>query len=170
MDTDPVYEDRVSSQNSYAYITPTGIQFANPEMTEPAPDPIRDPEGYKHRKDWRCLGAFYEKKWNTKLLPESYRSLGKLIGLVQLNINFLRPYGKITNHKDDGYSIVSTLHTGMKDAKEETVGMCVDGVNKFPLQNELVCFDGINGVHSMWNNTPEWRITAVFDIRKEAFI
>ena len=74
VDTDPVYEDRVSSQNSYAYITPTGIQFANPEMTEPAPDPIRDPEGYKHRKDWRCLGAFYEKKWNTKLLPESYRT------------------------------------------------------------------------------------------------
>jgi hypothetical protein len=47
--------------------------------------------------------------------------------------------------------------------------MRVNDVDKYPLVGELVCFDGIKGMHSMWNNTNIWRITAVYDIDINAF-
>lgn len=184
-DTEPVYEERASSQESYAKLNPDGtITSLSSNFSEPPPDPTKNPEEYKHRKDWRCLGAFYERKWNTNIIKQSFEALNTLNGLRQLNINFLSPFGKITSHLDDGgwkkisddwgkdiygYSIVLTVQSGMNESLSKLVGMRVNGVDKYPLAGELVCFDGIKGIHSMWNNTNIWRITAVFDIDKEAF-
>ena len=184
--TEPVYEERASSQESYAKLNPDGtiIGFSSARFSEPPPDPTKNPEQYKHRKDWRCVSGFYERQWNKDILKESSEALNTLNGLRQLQINFVSPFGKITSHLDDGgwakvsedwgrniygYSIVLTLQSGMKDSSEKTVGMRVNDVDKFPIAGELVCFDGIKGLHSMWNNTNIWRITAVFDIDKEAF-
>jgi hypothetical protein len=109
-------------------------------------------------------------------------------GIKQIFINFIKPNGIITPHLDtstwekieedwglplyslEGGSIIATLFTGMKNREEKTVGMKVNGVYKFPLAGELVCFDGRWNEHQMWNNTNEWRITAVIDIDRQYFI
>jgi hypothetical protein len=108
-------------------------------------------------------------------------------GIKQIFINFIKPNGIITPHLDtstwekieedwglplyslEGGSIIATLFTGMKNREEKTVGMKVNGVYKFPLAGELVCFDGRWNEHQMWNNTNEWRITAVIDIDRQYF-
>jgi|APGre2960657373_1045057.scaffolds.fasta_scaffold01852_12 hypothetical protein len=183
--TEPVYEERASSQESYGKLNPDGtITSISSKFSEPPADPTKNPEEYAHRKDWRCVGGFYERTWNTKIIKESLKALTMLSGLKQLNINFLCPFGKITSHLDDGgwkkisedwgketygYSIVQTIQSGMTESSSELVGMRVNNVDKYPLVGELVCFDGIKGLHSMWNNTNIWRITAVYDIDINAF-
>lgn len=185
MSAEPVYEERASTQETYGKLNSDGtITSMSSQFSEPPPDPIKNPEEYNHRKDWRCIGGFYERKWNTDIIKESSEVLSTLTGLLQLNINFLCPYGKITSHLDDGgwkkisddwnkdcygYSIVYTAQSGMNSSLSKLVGMRVNDIDKYPLAGEFVCFDGIKGLHSMWNNTNIWRITAVLDIDKEAF-
>ena len=177
INTEPVYEEKVNSQESYAEINPDGtITAFNLSMfTEPTPDPTKNPEQYKHRKDWRFVVGFHEQKWNKDILKESSETLSTLNGLRQLQINFLCPFGKIAHHLDDwgeniyGYSIVLTVQSGMNDSLSKLVGMRVNGVDKFPLAGELVCFDGIKNAHSIWNNTNIWRISVAFDIDIGAF-
>jgi|LakMenEpi03Aug12_release.lakeMendotaPanAssembly.Ray.scaffolds.fasta_scaffold300332_3 hypothetical protein len=198
----PKDEVKIDYNKSQAWLTPTGITFIDPEETvdetEDAPNPSFNPENYKHTDNWRFIPGYVEGKWNTDFLVKSIKNLKELQGLLQCNINFLTPFGKITPHLDvgswnkmatyynkpdlDGYLIVSTIHSGMTDPKTKTVGMRVGIGNsytnwqpddyverRYPLVGELVCFDGRRGVHDMWNNTPEWRITAVFDIDINSF-
>lgn len=138
----------------------------------------------KHKHDWKTIPCYHNRVFDKNIFPNSWKPLSECRGVYQILINFLRPYGKITPHKDtsnwdiiekslkkqvDGYSIVATLQSGMKNKEEKTVGMDVEGIQKFPLEQELVCFDGKRYAHSMWNDTPEWRITAVIDVNKNFF-
>lgn len=145
----------------------------------------KTPEEYHHRNDWKSIPVFFEKQWNEKDFP-TFAKYGKdLRGLRQLIINFIAPYGKITLHTDvdnwakmsqdwncvcEGYSLIATLQSGMKNSKDETVGTTIrnietgESVSAYPLKHEFVCFDGLKYNHSITNNTPEWRISAVFDI------
>lgn len=199
-------KDSVKKHNwniSQAWLTPKGITFVDPEEvvdeTEDTPNPAFNPNTYKHVDNWRFVPGYVEGKWNMEFLSvETQKVLNELQGLLQMNINFLTPFGKITPHTDvgswnkmaiyynkpdlDGYLIVSTIHSGMTDPKTKSVGMRV-GIGdsymnwqpddyierRYPLVGELVCFDGRRGIHDMWNNTEEYRITAVFDIDKHAF-
>lgn len=147
-------------------------------------------EEYEHRNDWKSVPVFFEKVWNEKDFPRFTEHGKKLKGLRQLIINFIAPHGKITLHTDvdnwakmsqdweckcEGYSLITTLKSGMKNAKEETVGTRIRNIKTgadtwaYPLENEFVCFDGLNYNHAITNNTNEWRISAVFDIDKEKF-
>lgn len=140
-------------------------------------------EEYKHMDDWRVLPMLYAKEWNREVFPKSHALLGTLPGLYQGLVNFVIPGGRIAKHFDkgnwdkieehyghrvDGYSVVLNLHVGMVKG-EKTVGMDVDGIKKYPLTGDIVAFDGRNAIHDMWNDTNEWRVTAVLDIAKEYF-
>lgn len=140
---------------------------------------------FKHADDWKTIPCYYNRVWDKIVFPKSWEALSKLNGVYQILINFIKPHGKITPHKDtsnwdrieeqlkrkvDGYSAVVTLFSGMKNKNEKTVGMDVEGIQKYPLAGEIVCFDGKEAGHSMWNDTNEWRITAVIDIDKKHFI
>jgi len=142
------------------------------------------PEEYKHMDDWRVLPMLYNKEWNRKVFPKSHALIGALPGLYQSLVNFVIPGGRIAKHFDkgnwdkieehyghrvDGYSVVLNLSVGMKERGEKTVGMDVDGIKKYPLTGEIVAFDGRNSIHNMWNDTEEWRVTAVLDFDKEYF-
>lgn len=140
-------------------------------------------EEYKHMDDWRVLPMLYAKEWNIDVFPKTHRLFHTLPGLYQGLINFVVPGGRIASHFDkgnwdkieehyghrvDGYSVVLNLSIGMKDG-EKTVGMDMEGIKKYPLTGDIVAFDGRSTMHSMWNDTDEWRVTAVLDIAKEFF-
>lgn len=141
-------------------------------------------EEYKHMDDWRVLPMLYAREWNTRVFPKTHQLFRSLPGLYQGLVNFVVPGGRIARHFDkgnwdkieehyghrvDGYSVVLNLSVGMKDREEKTVGMDMDGIKKYPLTGEIVAFDGRNSMHHMWNDTNEWRVTAVLDIAKEYF-
>ena len=70
--TEPVYEERASSQESYGKLNPDGtITSISSKFSEPPADPTKNPEEYAHRKDWRCVNGFYERRWNIKIIKES---------------------------------------------------------------------------------------------------
>ena len=148
---------------------------------------LTDEAERKHYNDWRSIDFLYECKWNKEVFKRSWQLMSECKGIKQIFINFIKPNGIITPHLDtstwekieedwglplyslEGGSIIATLFTGMKNREEKTVGMKVNGVYKFPLAGELVCFDGRWNEHQMWNNTNEWRITAVIDIDRQYF-
>jgi len=148
---------------------------------------LTDEAERKHYNDWRSIDFLYECKWNKEVFKRSWQLMSECKGIKQIFINFIKPNGIITPHLDtstwekieedwglplyslEGGSIIATLFTGMKNREEKTVGMKVNGVYKFPLAGELVCFDGRWNEHQMWNNTNEWRITAVIDIDRKYF-
>ena len=148
---------------------------------------LTDEAEKKHYNDWRSIDFLYERNWNKKVFKRSWQLMSECKGIKQIFINFIKPNGIITPHLDtstwekieedwgmplyslEGASIIATLFTGMKDRNTKTVGMKVNGVYKFPLAGELVCFDGRWNEHQMWNNTNEWRITAVIDIDRQYF-
>lgn len=148
---------------------------------------LTDEAERKHYNDWRSIDFLYECKWNKDVFKRSWQLMSECKGIKQIFINFIKPNGIITPHLDtstwekieedwglplyslEGGSIIATLFTGMKNREEKTVGMKVNGVYKFPLAGELVCFDGRWNEHQMWNNTNEWRITAVIDIDRQYF-
>jgi len=148
---------------------------------------LTDEAERKHYNDWRSIDFLYERKWNKEVFKRSWQLMSECKGIKQIFINFIKPNGIITPHLDtstwekieedwglplyslEGGSIIATLFTGMKNREEKTVGMKVNGVYKFPLAGELVCFDGRWNEHQMWNNTNEWRITAVIDIDRQYF-
>jgi hypothetical protein len=148
---------------------------------------LTDEAERKHYNDWRSIDFLYECKWNKDVFKRSWQLMSECKGVKQIFINFIKPNGIITPHLDtstwekieedwglplyslEGGSIIATLFTGMKNREEKTVGMKVNGVYKFPLAGELVCFDGRWNEHQMWNNTNEWRITAVIDIDRQYF-
>jgi hypothetical protein len=151
---------------------------------------IKTEEEQKHRYDWKSIPVFFEKNWNEKDFPK-FTEFGKqLRGLRQLIINFIAPNGKITIHTDvdnwgkmsedwgftcEGYSLIATLKTGMKNSNDKTVGTMVRDIDSlvdtwsYPVLNEFVCFDGLRYNHAITNKTNEWRISAVFDIDKSMF-
>lgn len=141
-------------------------------------------EEYKHMDDWRVLPMLYAKDWNIRVFPKTYALIGNLPGLYQSLVNFVVPHGRIATHYDrgnwdkieehyghavNGYSIVLNLHIGMNDPATKAVGMDMEGIKKYPVTGDIVAFDGRNTMHSMWNDTDEWRVTAVLDIGKEHF-
>jgi hypothetical protein len=148
---------------------------------------LTDEAEKKHYNDWRSIDFLYERKWNKDVFKRSWQLMSECVGVKQIFINFIRPNGIITPHLDistwekieedwglplyslEGASIIATLFTGMTDRSEKSVGMKVNGVYKFPLAGELVCFDGRWNEHQMWNNTKDWRITAVIDIDRRFF-
>jgi hypothetical protein len=177
-DSISVYSDDPSNSNNHS---PTIASFVEKWNTE---------EEEYHRHDWKSIPIFFKKEWNTKDFPNFSKVAKELKGLRQCLINFIAPNGKITIHKDqdnwnnmteywgflcDGYSLVATLQTGMKNSKDKTVGTSIRDVNtgidswSYALVNEFVCFDGLNYNHAIINKTDEWRISAVFDIDKEKF-
>jgi len=148
---------------------------------------LTDTEEQQHYQDWRSIDFFYERRWNKEVFKRSWEVVSSCTGIKQIFINFIKPMGIITPHTDvstwekieedwglepyslEGFSIIANLFSGMKDRKTKSVGMKVNGISKFPLAGELVCFDGRFGEHQMWNNTSEWRITAVIDIERSKF-
>lgn len=148
---------------------------------------LTDEAEKKHYNDWRSIDFLYERKWNKDVFKKSWQLMSECIGVKQIFINFIKPNGIITPHLDtstwekieedwdmplyslEGASIIATLYTGMTNRKDKSVGMKVNGVYKFPLAGELVCFDGRWNEHQMWNNTNQWRITAVIDIDRQYF-
>jgi hypothetical protein len=148
---------------------------------------LTDEAERKHYNDWRSIDFLYERKWNKEVFKRSWQLMSECVGVKQIFINFIKPHGIITPHLDtstwekieedwelplytlEGASIIATLFTGMKNRETKSVGMKVNGVYKYPLAGELVCFDGRWNEHQMWNNTDEWRITAVIDIDRKFF-
>ena len=151
---------------------------------------IKTEEELKHRHDWKSVPVFFEKNWNEKDFPKFTEFAKQLKGLRQLIINFIAPNGKITIHTDvdnwanmskywgftcEGYSLIATLKTGMKNTNDKTVGTMVRNIDtlvdtwSYPMVNQFVCFDGLRYNHAITNKTNEWRISAVFDIDKSMF-
>ena len=148
---------------------------------------LKDEAEKKHYEDWRSIHFLYERQWNKDVFKRSWKLMEECKGVKQIFINFIKPNGLITPHTDtstwekieidwniplyslEGASVIATLFTGMKDRSTQSVGMNVNGVYKYPLAGELVCFDGRWNEHSMWNKTNEWRITAVIDIDRQYF-
>lgn len=177
-----VLEETQAWMKTYDVVANTVNTFGvkNKDLTEV---PVT-PEEYKHMDDWRVLPMLYEKQWNTDVFPLTHRLFRNLPGLYQGLINFVTPGGRIATHFDkgnwdkieehygyrvDGYSMVLNLSVGMTDRNEQTVGMEVNGIRKYPMTGEIVAFDGREALHSMWNDTDHWRVTAVLDIAKEHF-
>ena len=147
--------------------TNTECAYAPPEEVEEKILSKKDER--KHYNDWRSIDFLYERKWNKDVFKRSWQLMSECKGIKQIFINFIKPNGIITPHLDtstwekieedwglplyslEGASIIATLFTGMKDRSTKSVGMKVNGVYKFPLAGELVCFDGRWNEHQMWN-------------------
>ena len=107
-----------------------------------------------------------------------------LPGMFQCIINFIEPHGGLPMHRDMGSW--SRIEEALgKQVRGWTIGIGIDMPSQNPKElaikffdddiptcygnGEIVCFDGRNHLHEVWNKTNEWRVSAVIDLNDEEF-
>lgn len=108
----------------------------------------------------------------------------KLPGLFQCIINFIEPNGGLPMHRDmgswarieqglkrkvTGWTVGIGIDMPSKDYKELAIKFFDDDIGTCYGNGEIVCFDGRNHLHEVWNKTDKWRVSAVIDLDDTEF-
>lgn len=134
----------------------------------------------KHQfaNSWYALPIYQQKQLTQNPWHRTSEYVTKLPGLFQCVINFIEPNGGLPWHYDygswtrieeaegrkvNGYTVAIGI-----DMPSDRVGkLAIEFDNEDPMtysNGEIVCFDGRNYRHQVWNKTDSWRVSAVVDL------
>lgn len=118
-------------------------------------------------------GAIEDEKWR-KYWPKTMSVVDNIPGVLNMAINFVGPHNIIPEHKDDYFDMSAEI-VGEKRGYGTMIGISMPSsdpaVVGFKVGEDIlgwptggiVSFDGYKP-HSGWNNSDEWRVTAIIDI------
>lgn len=149
---------------------------------EPTKDGIKFSERYGEgaHLGWWGLPLIDATKINDEYAqhwPNTMKVLKEIPGVLNVCVNFIQPNTRIPDHTDDYWDLSeevvgkvraygTMIGISMPSTNPDVVGFHVEGEVKSWDTGEIVSFDGLKK-HGGWNNSDEWRVTMILDIKEE---
>lgn len=138
---------------------------------------------HQYSESWYALPLYQKKQFNLDQWQRSVAVLRKMPGLFQSTVNFIEPHGGLPMHKDfgswkrieeaEGRAVEGwTIAIGLDMPSDRVRDVAIEFDLEDPMtysNGEVVCFDGRNYEHKVWNNTDKWRVSAIIDLDAREF-
>lgn len=151
-------------------------EYHHPEAWEDKPNPKESWYGEAIYLDGKIAERWSE-HWK-----RSSEFVTQIPGILQTMVNFIKPYGKLPVHDDRGgweridrwtgkrqRGFTVSIGLDVPSSDPEVCGLTFDGEARGQKNGEWIVFEGRNCMHSLWNNSNQWRVAAVVDIQASEF-
>ena len=139
---------------------------------------------HQYANSWFALPIYQQKQFTENSWHRTQEAIKNLPGLFQCIINFIEPNGGLPMHKDygswkrieeaEGREVEGwTIAIGIDMPSDRVRDVAIEFDLEDPMtysNGEIVCFDGRNYDHKVWNKTDKWRVSAIIDLDAREFV